>query len=216
MVTIVCLSDTHGFHDRFEVPDGHILIHAGDMTWRGEPEQVEKFGLWLDKQPHPHKIVIAGNRDWHFQRQPRDAQRMLRNAIYLQDSGVTIEGLKFWGSPWQPFYLDWAFNLQRGPEIRSKWDLIPSDTDILITRGTPAGILDVARGEHFGCADLLAAVQRFRPRLHIFGHIHEARGTMNVNGTLCINASSALPWYKRWRPPVVLRVGDNSVEVVAF
>ena len=92
--------------------------------------------------PHPDKIVIAGNHDFCFERDPRHCVRLLTNAVYLQDSAVVVRGLKFCGSPWQPWFCDWAFNLRRGQPLREKWDLIPSDTDVLITHGPPQGIND--------------------------------------------------------------------------
>jgi len=90
---------------------------------------------------------------------------------------VIIEGVKFYGSPWQPRFFDWAFNLDRGEEIKKKWDLIPMDTDVLITHGPPYGILDLTHeGEKVGCEELMKAVLRVQPKIHIFGHIHEAYG----------------------------------------
>src|SRR5262245_5920777 len=129
---IVCLSDTHDLHDRLLVPDGDLLLHAGDATMRGSLEQIEAFDQWLGTQPHRHKVVIAGNHDWGFQRTPAKARALIRHAVYLEDAATTIEGLRIWGSPWQPWFFDWAFNLQRGAEIAAKWALIPSGLDVLI------------------------------------------------------------------------------------
>lgn len=193
MLTIVCVSDTHGFHDRTVVPDGDVLVHAGDLTRRGELDDVARFDAWLAGLPHRHKVVICGNHDWCFQRRPVESRGRLRHAIYLQDESVVIEGLRFYGSPWQPWFLDWAFNLPRGPEIAAKWAMIPDDTDVLVTHGPPFGLLDEARrGGNVGCADLLARVQQVRPRLHVFGHIHEAAGVVRVGETVFVNASTEL------------------------
>jgi Icc-related predicted phosphoesterase len=101
-----------------------------------------------------------------------------------------VFGLKVWGSPWQPRFFDWAFNLDRGPDLAAKWALVPDDTDILITHGPPVGILDrTFRGTETGCADLLARVKVVKPRLHLFGHIHEAAGVVETPDTLFVNAS---------------------------
>ena len=188
----VAISDTHGYHDRLEVPDGDVLIHGGDLTKHGRLEDVEAFDRWLAGLPHRHKIVIAGNHDFCFQHRPREARALLRHAIYLEDRAVEVEGVKFYGSPWQPEFFDWAFNLPRGPALAAVWAKIPDDTQVLITHGPPLGIGDLThRGPHVGCEDLLRRVRQVRPRLHVFGHIHEAAGRYDVDGTTFVNASIA-------------------------
>jgi len=190
MLTIVCVSDTHGRHRELTVPPGDVFLFAGDLSNHGQPDDVSDFDDWLGTLPHPHKIIICGNHDFLFERDPADAQRRITNAIYLQDSGVEIAGLKVWGSPWQPRFFDWAFNLDRGPDIAAKWALIPNDTDILITHGPPACILDMTRrGDPAGCVDLLSRVEELKPKLHLFGHIHEAAGIVETPHTLFVNAS---------------------------
>lgn len=191
MFTIVCVSDTHGFHDQTDVPDGDILLHAGDLTKHGHLGDATDFNQWLGTLPHRHKIVIAGNHDFCFQREPDRARARLTNAIYLQDEAATIEGFHFYGSPWQPWFFDWAFNLERGPEIAAKWALIPDNTDILITHGPPLGFGDkTVRGEAVGCADLLDRIRVVKPKLHVCGHIHEAAGVVRDGATLFVNAST--------------------------
>lgn len=202
---IVCLSDTHDLHDRLQVPDGDLLLHAGDATMKGSLAQLEAFDRWLARQPHRHKVVIAGNHDWGWQETPARARSLLRSAVYLEDAETTIDGLRIWGSPWQPWFYDWAFNLPRGPAIAAKWALIPAGIDVLVTHGPPLGILDrTSRGEDVGCADLLAAVQRVRPRLHVFGHIHEGYGTVVRDGTRFVNASNCSERYNPVQPPIVV------------
>src|SRR2546430_16820633 len=122
---IVCISDTHSRHDRIEVPPGDILIHAGDATMTGRMEELARFNHWLGRLPHHYKIFIAGNHDWLFEKEPTLAESLITNAMYLRDSAARIEGLKFYGSPWQPRFMHWAFNLARGQATGRKWDLIP-------------------------------------------------------------------------------------------
>ena len=211
MLTIVCVSDTHGRHDRVPVPDGDVLVHAGDLTLHGSLDDVERFDDWLSTLPHRHKVVVCGNHDWCFQRTPAEARRRLRHAVYLEDEAVVIEGLRFYGSPWQPWFLDWAFNLPRGPELAAKWALIPDDTDVLVTHGPPAGILDLTkRGDRPGCADLLDRVRAVRPKLHVFGHIHEAAEVERVGETLFVNASA----YTAKSRAVVVRYDGGRAEFV--
>ena len=202
---IVCLSDTHNLHDRIRVPEGDLLLHAGDATNRGTEKEVSLFADWLAGLPHRHKVVVAGNHDFLFERQPVLARAHIHGAVYLEDEAVEIEGLRIWGSPWQPEFLDWAFNLPRGAPLREKWDRIPQATDVLVTHGPPYGVLDrVDEGRQEGCAELLKAVGRVRPRLHLFGHIHEAYGLEVRDGTTFVNASICDRACRPVNPPVVV------------
>jgi Icc-related predicted phosphoesterase len=203
---IVAISDTHNRHHKLEVPAGDILIHAGDVTSQGKQSQVEDFLKWFSKQPHPHKIFIAGNHDFFFERMPDNYIKSLipENVTYLNDSGMTIEGIKIWGSPVQPWFYDWAFNRQRGADILKHWDLIPADTDILITHGPVHGILDkTIDGTHVGCVDLMNTVRSIRPKYFICGHIHEAYGKAETIGTTYINASVLDVQYQLVNQPFV-------------
>jgi Icc-related predicted phosphoesterase len=203
---IVAISDTHNRHNKLIVPDGDILIHAGDVTSQGKQSQVEDFLKWFSKHPHPHKIFIAGNHDFFFERMPDTYIQSLipENVTYLNDSGITIEGIKIWGSPVQPWFYDWAFNRQRGADIQKHWDLIPNDTDILITHGPVQGILDkTIDGTHVGCVDLMNTVRRIRPKYFICGHIHEAYGRAETIGTTYINASVLDVRYQLVNQPIV-------------
>jgi Icc-related predicted phosphoesterase len=187
---IVLLSDTHGLHDQLAVPPGDLLIHAGDAGRRGTLEELRSFNEFLGRLPHPHKIFVAGNRDYSFQRQPEESRAILTNAVYLQDEEISIGGIRIYGSPWQPPFMDTAFNLPRGEPLRENWALIPDGIDILVTHTPPYGIGDrTSRGVPVGCEDLLAAVRRIKPRLHVFGHIHEGYGQYEENGILFLNAS---------------------------
>lgn len=205
---LVCLSDTHGRTGALVVPPGDVLLHAGDLTGRGDAHEVREALAWLAGLPHRTKVLIAGNHDFLFQDEPDAARALLAphpGLTYLEDAGTTVGGLRVWGSPWQPWFFDWAFNLPRGEELRRVWDRIPAGTDVLLTHGPPAGILDrCADGREVGCADLLDAVQRVKPRLHVFGHIHEAYGRHERGGTLFVNASTCDLAYRPVQPPVVV------------
>lgn len=214
---IVCVSDTHGRHAALEVPDGDLLVHAGDATMQGRPEEIERFDDWLGSLPHRRKVLIAGNHDRLFEERPEEARRRIRSAVYLQDSGIEVDGLRVWGSPWQPWFLSWAFNLRRGEPLREKWDLIPRGIDVLVTHGPPHGIRDrvkgvmarglslaLGHGSSAGCEELRKAVRRVRPRLHVFGHIHEGYGREEVEGTVFVNASACDEAYRLVNPPVVI------------
>ncbi len=190
---IVCVSDTHARHHLTVVPDGDVLVHAGDITRRGKLEDVESFDRWLGTLPHKHKIVICGNHDFCFQERAAEARARITNAIYLEDSGCEIDGITFYGSPWQPWFGGWAFNLPRGEALAKVWAEIPVGVDVLITHGPPAGILDQNHaGIACGCRDLLDRVFVVKPRLHVFGHIHESAGRSDIDGIIFLNASTQL------------------------
>jgi predicted phosphodiesterase len=213
---IVCLSDTHDLHDRLAVPDGDVLVHAGDFTGRGSPAEVEAFGAFLARLPHREKIVVAGNHDFLFEREPDRARELLGDVTYLLDSGVRVGGLAFWGSPWQPWFHDWAFNLRRGAPLAAKWALVPDETDVLVTHGPPMGVLDLTfHGRMVGCEALETALARIRPRLHVFGHIHEAYGTHRANGILSVNASNCDLRYRPVQPPVVVDWDGEEMRVAS-
>ena len=195
------------FRSRLDVPAGDLLLHAGDFSMAGRPDEIRRFDRWLGTLPHAHKVVIAGNHDFLFEQDPAQARALITNALYLEDSEARIEGLRVWGSPWQPWFLDWAFNLVRGPDLAAKWALIPDGTDVLVTHGPPAGILDrTVAGEDVGCEDLAQALQRVRPRLHLFGHIHESYGRLERAGTLHVNASNCDVHYHAVQPPIVVEL----------
>lgn len=206
---IVSVSDTHSLHRRIpEIPDGDILVHAGDCLGQGTIENIEELNDWLGTLPHRHKIVIAGNHDWAFQEAPDLARQALTNAIYLEDSGVEIDGVRFWGSPWTPTFMDWAFMLDRGQPLFQKWRMIPDDTDVLITHGPPKSIGDqVSLGftcQNVGCFDLLSRIDQLSLKAHIFGHIHEGYGCYERGQTRLINASTCTARYSPTNPPIVL------------
>jgi len=216
---IVCLSDTHNRHGELSVPPGDLLLHAGDATMRGTEAEIAAFDEWLGSLPHRDKVFVAGNHDLMFESDPPRARRLLRNAVYLEDSGLSISGVDIWGSPWQPWFMDWAFNLQRGAPLKEVWDLIPQRTSVLVTHGPPQGIRDrvgkvvpqimsaaMGLGRHVGCEELLAAVGRVRPRVHLFGHIHEGYGQEERDGTLFVNAASCDASYRLVNSPIVIDV----------
>ena len=204
---IVCISDTHNRTSNLEIPDGDVLIHAGDFCGSGNWYEIARFKSFLADLPHKHKIIIAGNHDWPLvDKSDPYTQALIKEFTYLEDSGCTIGGFNFWGSPWQPEFYNWAFNLPRGAAIREKWRLIPENTDVLITHGPPFGILDsVPGGLKVGCEDLATEVlQRVKPKVHVFGHIHHSYGHTIKDNTIFVNASTCTEQYEPFNPPIVI------------
>lgn len=198
---IDAISDTHNLHTKFAMPGGDVLVHSGDATSMGTVSEVMAFLSWLEKQPYKHKIFVPGNHDWLFELNPALCQIECANRgiILLNDSGTEIEGIKFWGSPVQPEFCNWAFNRNQ-LEIEPHWDMIPLDTKVLITHGPPYGILDYVMRfegpELLGCKALLAKIYQTQVKLHIYGHIHYAAGSKVVDGRLFVNAAAVGENYK--------------------
>lgn len=182
---LVIISDTHCEQPDY-LPDGDVLIHCGDFGCLGSLDELRGFNRWFAMFPHRHKILVAGNHDRCFEEVRGLAQSMLNSGItYLEDSGIEIEGVKFWGTPIQPEFCNWAFNRPKGRRDMH-YAMIPNDTDILITHCPPYSILD----GYLGCSRLLKAIQGVRPALHCFGHIHGKSGVLRGRyGCTFINAS---------------------------
>jgi predicted phosphohydrolase len=157
------------------------VVHASDLCCGGDLAELEVAADWIARLPHRHKVIVAGNHDWAFVHEPARARMLFATAHYLKDAEVMIDGVRFYGSPWQPAFHDWAFNLPRGAALAAVWAKIPRGVDVLITHGPPNGIGDrttmVARA---GCVDLRRRVAELAPALHLFGHTTRtaARGAM--------------------------------------
>jgi Icc-related predicted phosphoesterase len=188
----VIISDTHGRHEQLILPKGDLIIHAGDVSMRGMKLEIEAFLEWFSSLDFRYKVFIAGNHDFFFEFSDAHtiAELLPQDVTYLNDSSTEIEGIKIWGSPITPWFHDWAFNRHRGPDIKKHWDIIPVDTDVVITHGPVHGILDKTKaGYAVGCEDLMEKINEIRPKYHICGHIHEAYGMMDIDETCHINAS---------------------------
>jgi Icc-related predicted phosphoesterase len=209
---LVLISDTHGLHHRLRtLPEGDILIHAGDFMNAGRDlHEVISFNQWLGRQSFKYRIVCAGNHDRLFENQPDIARALLSNALYLEESGITIEGLSFWGSPYTPEFFCWAFMYPPGERAQEHWNRIPDKLDVLITHGPPHGILDQSSpGEaHLGCIELAKAVSRKKPRVHVFGHIHGGAGLYSDDATKFVNAAYLNENYKPLEPAGKVRFVD--------
>jgi Icc-related predicted phosphoesterase len=183
----VAISDTHNRAERVAIPDGDVLLHAGDHTMRGSVDELERAARWLGSLRPRYRAVITipGNHDFGAEWYPERARSIFEahDITWLVDEAAVCDGVRFYGSPWQPWFLDWAFNFPRddgGAAATSVWAKIPDDTDVLITHGPPFGILDqtLPGDERVGCPHLLAAIQeRGGIQAHVFGHIHEGYGT---------------------------------------
>jgi Icc-related predicted phosphoesterase len=205
------------------MPEGDVLVHAGDWTHRGSESDTINFLKWFEgQQQYKHRVFIAGNHDFYPEREPTEFKKLCNlyapSCTYLQDSEATIEGYKFYGSPVSPFFCNWAFNKHRGPEIQQYWDLIPDDVEVLVTHGPVLGFGDKLSehgsepGKHVGCANLLSTIDaRLKDlRLHISGHIHESAGTYKHRDITLVNASVLDDRYRMRHAPTVIELPDKS------
>jgi Icc-related predicted phosphoesterase len=166
-----------------------IFIHAGDATvFSRSSAAITDFNAWLGELPYTHRIYVPGNHDSFISMDP-SKRSPLSNATVLVNGSVDIAGLRIWGSPVTPL-ANTAFGLPSAADRRRLYSTIPDDTDVLISHGPPSGILDLVPGSnyHSGCPELLEAVQRVQPMLHVFGHVHGAHGTEEIDDTLYVNA----------------------------
>jgi Icc-related predicted phosphoesterase len=201
---ITLISDTHTRHHEItnDLPGGDLLIHSGDLMNSGRNiEDIKSFCKWFDSlDQYTHKVFIAGNHDRMFQEDPERAMEIVnsyKNITYLQDSWVEVgddnEMVKIYGSPWQPWFYDWAFNLQRNSiGLAAKWEAIPEDTDIVVTHGPAYGMVDTVAGRQYdnlGCELLRERLDLIQPKIHTCGHIHTGYGHTLNEGTHYFNAS---------------------------
>lgn len=241
---LICISDTHSLHrDMTEpLPKGDVLIHAGDISNKGGERDVTDFIHWFQGiKGFDSKIFISGNHDFCFEKvnlpHYKSDYDWLHNlmapenlsqddVVYLEDNEFIITSpeftrpIKFYGTPWQPWFYDWAFNLPRmGKELKEKWNLIPSDVDVLITHTPPNGIKDYVinwRGnEHVGCEVLRARLEDISPVVNVFGHIHEAYGVSYVNKTTFVNASICTSRYEPINKPIIIDLTEIDGEIIA-
>lgn len=220
---ITFISDTHTKHKvcELDLPGGDILLHAGDIMNSGyDMNDIQNFCEWFDDlDNYTHKIFIAGNHDRLFENNPIDSTRKVReypNIGYLQDSKRNIDELTIWGSPWQPEFYNWAFNLPRnGEDLKEKWFWIPSDCDILITHGPPQGHLDVSGyGDcDLGCELLRERIDIVKPKIHVFGHIHGSAGYKFDGDTHFFNASILNERYNYQNKPMTIDWNSETNEI---
>lgn len=207
---IVCISDTHELHRELDVSPGDLLIHAGDFTFFSKRRsQIRDFNDWLGELPHRHKIVIPGNHESLFEAEP-EMRHAITNATLLIDNGITVSGLKVWGSSVTPIYGS-AFGLSNAADRKRHWARIPDDLDILVTHGPPFGILDMplSSNAHEGCPELLEAIQRAQPRMHVFGHVHGAYGISRTERTIFVNAEMYGEAGDLDKPPIVQELASR-------
>ena len=231
---ISIISDTHTKHGLIpltDLPGGDLLIHAGDIMNSGyNKNDILDFCTWFHSlEQYDKKIFIAGNHDRMFENHPEGVEELLNiyfDIDYLQDEGYDLYDLdtdtstKIYGSPWQPEFYSWAFNLPKnGIELAGKWEAIPDNTDILITHGPAFGTLDTVAGrpwDNLGCELLAQRIEVIKPKIHVCGHIHSGYGYVFKYSTHFFNASVLDEQYEYTQKPMTFDwdKGKNTIEFV--
>ena len=210
-VRICMISDTHTMHDKIHgMQKADILLHAGDITYHGKYEELLKFSDWLDSLErnfpggYKHKVIIPGNHDKTFEDDWETAAAHVTGAdAILNQETYEACGLTIYGEPRQPWFYDWAFNVQRS-EMRAVWDKAPK-CDVLLTHGPPLGVGDrCADGANVGCKYQREWILDMKPQLVVCGHIHEGYGIYKLGETLIVNASICTRNYRPDNPPIVI------------
>jgi len=214
-ISIVVISDTHNKHKLLKnLPEADIIIHCGDMTSMGYEHEIINFMKWYSNlNQYNHKIIIAGNHDWLFETEGLYARSLVpENVIYLEDSGIDISGLYFYGSPVSEPFNNWAFNRPK-EKLAQHWKAIPDNTDVLITHSPAYLVMDYVPHDwkHHGSPSLYKEiVERIKPLIHITGHIHEGRGTKMIQNILFVNATNLNEDYLCIYKPILIEIDDNK------
>lgn len=231
---ITVISDTHGKHNQItqDLPGGNLLLHAGDISSMGYQHEVQQFCKWFNNvENYDHKIFIAGNHDWGFQNNVEKIMEIVnsyKTVDYIQDEELVLyfdgpngdlpeDNIRIYGSPWQPEFYNWAFNLPKnGNELAAKWDAIPDNTDILITHGPAFGVLDTVAGkmwDNLGCQLLTNKIKTIKPKIHLCGHIHSGYGYFFDGDTHFLNASVLNEAYQYTNKPLTFEWNPDTNEI---
>lgn len=220
VIRVVAVSDTHGFLP--EVPKCDLLLLAGDITPLIEKKGFARQAAWLDGDfrhwllsvPADEVVFVPGNHDTIYEWASNMVPRGLRCRTLI-DEGFEFRGLKVYGTPWQPWFWDWAFNAHE-EKLKSIWARIPDDTDILVLHGPPHGLGDYVDGENPGSPSLLARIEEVRPALAVYGHIHVGRGLYEIperlgaRSPVLANVAAVDERYKLIHPPVSFRLANAN------
>lgn len=217
-IRFVCISDSHSLF--FNFPPGDVLLHAGDFTKKGTSDEVLQFANYLKTTNYQYKIIIAGNHDSPFDISnfddimkkrrnpypcdPYAVKRLFKDFIYLEDSFVNVFGYTVWGTPWTHQHYKGAFTIKEKYILGQKFQQIPLGVDIVLSHSPPNGILDRSKdNRHLGSEVLAETIRMIKPKVHVFGHIHEGHGVQTIDGTTYINASVCNNRYQPIYTPIV-------------
>ena len=214
---IVIISDTHNRHRKLTLLEADTIIHCGDFTSMGYEHEIRDFMKWFSHLNYKHKVFIAGNHEFLFEKNGLLARSYVPNNVhYLEDSGIELDGIKFYGSPVQLPFMDYAFNRPEA-KLELHWKAIPDGTDVLITHSPPLSIGDYVKRDHLhkGSPSLYwEVVERIKPKIHCFGHIHSGYGTKVIENTTFINAALTDERNRIINQPIYVEIIDKKVKII--
>ena len=190
---IKLISDTHGQAQSLGKLAGDVLIHCGDMfnLFKTTDAAIQRVDDWFGQQEFDLILCIGGNHDLELEQKLYSQAQPFKNAIFLHGASYEFQGIKFYGAPWVPELSGQAF-YKSDAELKDEWQVVPRDTDVLITHTPPFGVLDKStQGMILGCKHLAKAVREIKPKLHCFGHVHASSGVYQGKHTTFINAAVA-------------------------
>ena len=197
---ILHISDTHGLHKRLkDLPTADVIVHSGDFTLNGTEAEVMDFMEWFVELLYKHKVFVAGNHDSCLY--GADIEGLPEGTHYLCGSGVTLDGVLFYGIP---MFMQLLATSSNGNHYDDMIDQIPMETDVLITHQPPLGVLDSTDVTYWGDAILFRKIKTVQPKLHLFGHVHNSYGMMTLGNTVFSNASLVDEQYQMINAPRLL------------
>lgn len=206
----VVISDEHEQQDTITLPEGDILIHCGDETYEGKWSAFTKFVDWMANTSFKTKLFVAGNHSFNFQNSDRQHSINYlkdKGITYLENSGIVVDNISFFGVPYVPNLPRWAL-----PEYDGCYDNIPDDTQVLISHSPIYGVLD-NNSRHFGSTKLKNVIEyRLSNLTHFFcGHIHESYGQTTIKNSndkevVYVNASICNRYYEPLNKPTIIDI----------
>ena len=197
---ILHLSDTHNSHHRLrDLPEADVVVHSGDFCMVGTEQEALDFLNWFCDLPHKHKIFTCGNHDDCLY--GANIEGLDSNVHFLCNSGIEIDGIKFYGIPM--FLSDCVTERQN-----QNYAKIPGDTDVLITHSPAYGILDFDDGINYGSEELLEKISTLNLKAHLFGHIHAQHGITTLSDTIYSNGAIMNSQYTTLNHPNILELNN--------
>ena len=195
---ILHLSDTHGYHHRLrDLPEADAVVHSGDFCMVGSEREAIDFLNWFCDLPYRHKVFICGNHDDCLY--GADISGLDDNVHYLCNSGIEIDGVRFYGVP---MFMGDCITDRQGRNYAHILD----DTDVLVTHSPAYGILDFNDDINYGSEELLEKISSLQLKAHLFGHIHTQHGTVNQHGIIFSNGAIMNADYSTLSTPNLIEI----------
>jgi len=190
MALLLVGSDLHGSDEALALlrkaekemrPD--VVVICGDFTTYGSADFMER----LLENFESELLAVPGN---------CDTDEMLS---MLEEAGGSVHGRRvrkagvdFFGfGGGMPTSMNMPFEVEED-EMVSSLRSVAVRGGVMVTHTPPKGVNDLtASGRSLGSEGLMDVVREFAPRLVLSGHVHEAVGSCDKDGTLFVNPGTA-------------------------